>query len=67
MICGCTTSSILSGRFDVGQNLCWSTYKMSWEEAMGLWSNETKHYQYGRPQGEMAVAHYTQVPVVHSI
>ena len=54
-------SHIISGRFDVGQNLCWSTYKMNWGEAMSLWSNETKDYQYGSSHGVSAVAHYTQV------
>ena len=34
---------------------------MNWDEAMSLWSNETKDYQYGSSHGVSAVAHYTQV------
>lgn len=49
------------GRFSVGQNLSWGSYKMTWLEAMRLWSNEEKDFRYGGSNSLSAVGHYTQM------
>lgn len=49
------------GRFSVGQNLSWGSYKMTWLQAMALWSNEVKDFRYGSSNSLSAVGHYTQM------
>ena len=50
-----------AGRFSVGQNLSWGTYKLTWLQAMSIWSKEVKDFRYGQDNNLYAVGHYTQV------
>ena len=45
----------------MGQNLSWGTYKMTWLQAMSIWSKEVKDFRYGQDNNLYAVGHYTQV------
>lgn len=44
----------------MGQNLAWGSYKMTWTEAIKLWSDEKKDFVYGQESAGV-VGHYTQV------
>lgn len=49
------------GRFSVGQNLAWASYKMTWAAAIKLWEDEKTIFTFGGSNSFTAVGHYTQV------
>lgn len=46
-------------RYNWGENLTWGT--STWKDAIALWTNEAKYYNYGNPQFSSKTGHFTQV------
>lgn len=52
-----------SGRFNVGQNIATSPYKMTWDAVVQLFYNESKDFTYGGNNDLEKVGHFTQVRI----